>query len=384
MGNPTGASRAGAYVKQQTGYQAFVPAPLPPQPEIHIDSETYTLLSAADRALGRLDGASESVPDADLFVFMYVRKEAALSAQIEGTQASLNDLLAAEADVLEADRPGDLWEISNYVTAMNYGLQRVHELPVSSRLLREIHERLMRGTRGDHLTPGEFRTSQNWLGEAGCTLNTARFVPPPPDKVIESMSQLEHFVHSKSQMPSLIKVGLIHAQFETIHPFLDGNGRLGRLLITLLLAEKDILRRPLLYLSNYLKAHRTEYYERLQSIRDQGDWEGWIKFFLRGVAAVSNDAVEVLRAIVAMREQHRGIIMFELGRSSRTGLTILEALYRRPYVTVRDAAMIAGVSFANANRIVGELERVGLLEEMTGQVRNRVYRYRAYLDALSG
>jgi len=383
MDDPTGGSRAGAYVTQQTGYRAFIPAPLPPQPELHIDHKTYTLLSAADRALGRLDGACESVPNADLFVLMYVRKEAALSAQIEGTQASLNDLLAAEADVLEAERPGDLWEISNYVTAMNYGLKRVHELPVSSRLLREIHERLMRGTRGDHLTPGEFRTSQNWLGDAGSTLRTAGFVPPPPDQVAESMSQLERFAHGDSQIPPLIKVGLIHAQFETIHPFLDGNGRLGRLLITLLLAEKDILRRPLLYLSNYLKAHRAEYYERLQAIRDEGDWEGWIKFFLTGVAAVSNDAVEVLRAIVTMREQHRGMIMSELGRSSRTGLAILEALYRTPYLTVGGAARIAGVSFANANRIVGELERMGLLEEMTGRARNRVYRYRAYLDALS-
>ncbi len=259
--------RAGRYLAQPTGYRAFHPAALPPQPPVRLTGDLQPLLSAADRALGRLDGSIQTLPNPDLFVFMYVRKEAVLSSQIEGTQSSLQDLLAAEAHILAPDRPRDVDEVVNYVAAMNHGLDRLGEFPVSIRLIREIHERLLRGVRGARLTPGELRRSQNWIGPAGCTLNEASFVPPPPHEVPAALGALETFLHSDSDLPPLVQIGLAHAQFETIHPFLDGNGRVGRLLITFLLCQREILLKPVLYLSHFFKQHRTEYYERLQSVR---------------------------------------------------------------------------------------------------------------------
>lgn len=251
---PANASRAGKYVQQRTGYRAFIPSPLPPFPATQIDGRLQVLLSQADRALGRLDGSIQTLPHPDLFVFMYVRKEAVLSSQIEGTQSSLQDVLAAEAKVLSPDRPQDVDEVVNYVRAMNYGLQRLERLPVSIRLIREIHAELLAGVRGSHLTPGHIRTSQNWIGPSGCTLNEATFVPPPPHEVAAHLSNLEQFLHSDSGLPLLVKIGLAHAQFETIHPFLDGNGRVGRLLITFLLCEQRVLEKPVLYLSYLLQA----------------------------------------------------------------------------------------------------------------------------------
>ena len=305
--------RAGTYQNQPTGYRAFIPAPLPPDPPIAVDDELQTLLSAADRALGRLDGSVQTLPDSDLFVLMYVRKEAVLSSQIEGTQSSLNDLLRAEARIYDPDRPADVQEVSNYVAALNYGLERLDDLPISVRLIREIHERLLRGVRGAHLQPGELRKSQNWIGPAGATLSEATFVPPPPHEVPQALSDLEHFMHAKDSMPALIRIGLTHAQFETIHPFLDGNGRVGRLLITFLLCEQGTLLSPVLYLSHYFKANRAEYYEHLQNIRKDGGWEAWLKFFLRGVADVSREATDTARAIVSLRERDRDKIINELG-----------------------------------------------------------------------
>jgi Fic family protein len=243
-------------------------------------------LSRADRALGRLDGATETLPNPDLFVFMYVRKEAVLSSQIEGTQASLLDVLEVEAQ-LTTYNPFDVEEVINYVGAMNHGLTRLATLPVSLRLIREVHARLLAGVRGSQSNPGEFRRVQNHIGPPGCSLEQARFVPPPPNQLHECLADLERFIHAEDEIPVLIRVGLIHAQFETIHPFLDGNGRVGRLLITLLLCDREILRRPLLYISYYFKRNRTEYYDRLQRVRDYRDWEGWITFFLRGVFEVA-------------------------------------------------------------------------------------------------
>lgn len=372
-------TRAGRYVAQPTGYRAFVPSPLPPTPPILFDDEMLELLSRADRALGRLDGSTDALPNPDLFVMMYVRKEAVLSSQIEGTQASLADVLERESEVFEPDAPSDVAEVINYVTAMNYGLNRLAELPMSLRLLREIHGKLMDGTRGQESDPGEFRRSQNWIGPQGCDLNTARFVPPAPDDMKTSLGELEQFLHSERPMPLLIKVGLAHAQLETIHPFLDGNGRVGRLLITFLLCEREVLKRPLLYLSHYFKQNRLEYYDRLQAIRDSGEWEGWLKFFLRGVADVANEATQVARRIVELRESQRAVIQSNLGRMTGDGLRLLDALYEHPYVSVSFAKQLLGKDFPAASRLVKQFVGVGILTEITGRSRDRVYRHDAYL-----
>src|SRR5262245_3460791 len=286
------ASRAGTYVRQPNGFAAFVPTALPPNPPISFTPELQALLSHADRAVGRLDGSIQTLPNPDLFVLMYVRKEAVLSSQIEGTQSSLQDLLAAEAQVLSSDAPKDVDEVVNYVAAMNHGLARLNELPVSTRLIREIHARLLAGVRGSNLQPGELRRTHNWIGPAGSTLATATFIPPPPDVVPAALSDLETFLHADTALPLLVKIGLAHAQFETIHPFLDGNGRCGRLLVTFLLCEGRALHKPALYLSHYFKHHRQEYYDRLQAVRDRGDWERWLAFFLHGVADVSAQAAD--------------------------------------------------------------------------------------------
>jgi len=373
--------RTGHYVRQPQGYAAFIPRGLPPSPPIRYDSELLTLLSKADRALGRLDGATELLPNPDLFVFMYVRKEAVLSSQIEGTQASLLDVLEFEAQALEPGRPQDVAEVVNYIEAMNYGLERLKELPLSLRLLREIHARLLAGVRGGERNPGEFRQTQNWIGAPGISnLATAEFVPPPPDEMYAALDNLEKFFYNASPMPVLIKVGLIHSQFETIHPFLDGNGRMGRLLITFLLCKEGILRRPLLYLSYYFKRHRSEYYARLQATRDRGDLEGWLKFFLAGVYEVAQEATAKAREIVSLREGHRNLIATSFGRSASKALRLLEELYFRPIISVQTAVGITGLAYGNANHLVKQFIRAGLLKEMTGRKRHRRFMYKPYLD----
>jgi Fic family protein len=374
------AGRAGRYEAQSTGYRAFLPAPLPPQPPVQISGEMQALLSEADLALGRLDGSIQILPNPDLFVFMYVRKEAVLSSQIEGTQSSLQDLLAAEASILSLDRPQDVAEVVNYVAAMNLGMARLEELPVSVRLIREIHERLMRRVRSSNLTPGELRTTQNWIGPRGCTISDAIFVPPPPHAVLDTLGQLEGFLHSDDPLPLLVRIGLAHAQFETIHPFLDGNGRVGRLLITFLLCEKKVLQKPVLYLSYYFKIHRQEYYERLQATRDKGDWEGWIAFFLKGVTEVSNQAAETTRRILALREQHRTAIADHLGRAAGNGHRVLEHLYRKPVVSVNEVRELIGTTYPAANQLVDRMAQLGILREITGQSRNRQFQYAPYIS----
>lgn len=372
--------RAGHYRQQPTGYRAFVPAPLPPDPSVRMDGPLQVLLSRADRALGRLDGSVQTLPNPDLFVFMYVRKEAVLSSQIEGTQSSLQDLLAAEADLFgSSTRPNDVDEVVNYVEAMNHGLRRLAELPVSVRLIREIHERLLRGVRGSRLTPGEPRRSQNWIGPVGCGLADATFVPPPPEEVPEALGQLEKFLHEQDELPTVIKIGLAHAQFETIHPFLDGNGRVGRLLITFLLTERGLLGKPVLYLSHFFKRHRPEYYDRLQAIRDRGDWEGWLAFFLQGVTEVSDEATETARRILALRELHRAQITDKLGRAAGNGHKVLESLFDRPIVAVADIRQVTGTTYAAANTLAARLTELGILAEITGYARNRRFRYEPYV-----
>ncbi|HEX2195375.1 MAG TPA: Fic family protein [Actinomycetota bacterium] len=337
------------------------------------------LLSRADRALGRLDGSTSTLPNPDLFVSMYVRREAALSSQIEGTQASLIDLLEYESEAAEPERPVDVEEVVNYVAAMNLGLELLRELPVSLRLVRRIHERLMTGVRGSNRSPGSFRRTQNWIGPPGCTLKTATYVPPPVDEMKAALASWERFLHDDRPMPPLIKVGLAHSQFETIHPFLDGNGRIGRLLITFLLVEQGILSRPLLYLSFFFKQHRDVYYERLQAVRDDDAWEEWLEFFLTGVAEVADEATENAHKIVAMREEHRATITEHLGRGAGRALMLLEQLYFRPIVNVTAVMRMTGLSSPRANALVLELEDVGILRETSGRRRNRIFAYDPYV-----
>jgi len=367
--------RAGQYVKQPTGYSAFIPSPLPPEPPIRMDEELVRLLSDADRALGRLDGVASVLPNPNLFVAMYVRQEAVLSSQIEGTRSTLEDVLQFEADAKGNTVPKDVEEVVNCIRSMNYGLERLKELPLSLRLIREIHAQLLKGVRGGQRSPGEFRTSQNWVGPGNCTLTTATFVPPPVYEMGQSLDNLEKFLHDTS-LPVLIHCGLAHAQFETIHPFLDGNGRVGRLLITFLLCQRGVLRQPLLYLSHYLKRHRAEYYDRLMAIRSEGEWEGWLKFFLRGVQEVSRQATDTSRAIIELRELHRQILS-----GNALGIRLLEYLFEQPIVTVRMVEKRLECSFATANKLVGNLERLGLLKEVSPRkFRNRSYRYNPYLS----
>jgi Fic family protein len=371
--------RAGNYTKQPSGYRAFIPAPLPPNPPVEMDSELTKLLSQADRVLGRLDGIGSVLPNPDLFVAMYVRQEAVLSSQIEGTQSTLEDILRFEVDEKSNDLPKDVEEVVNYVGAMNYGIKRLNELPLSLRLIREIHARLMEGVRGQNRTPGEFRKTQNWIGPAGADLNSATFVPPPVPEMKEALDKFEKFLHDES-LPALILTGLAHAQFETIHPFLDGNGRVGRLLITLLLCQKGVLHRPLLYLSHYLKAHRAEYYDRLMAIRNDGNWEGWMTFFLRGVAEVSEEAIDTSRQIFALREQHTEVVNRSLGTSAASGLRLLDYLYQQPIINVRLVEKRLQSSFVTANKLVEQFVKLDILNETTGGQRNRRYSYLPYLE----
>ena len=376
--------RAGRYIQQPSGYKAFIPKNLPPQePPIQLNSELQSKLSAADRALGRLDGSIQTLPDPDLFVFMYVRKEAVLSSQIEGTQSSLNDVLKAEAKMLTSDTPKDVYEVSNYITAMNHGLTSLKDLPVSVRLIKEIHEKLLSDVRGAELEPGELRRSQKWIGSQGCSLNEALFIPPPPHEMELALSALELFIHSESDLPLLLKIGLIHAQFETIHPFLDGNGRVGRLLITFLLCEKEVLIKPVLYISHYFKKNRQKYYDLLQRVRDSGDWESWLSFFLEGVSEVSNEATETSRNIVSLRENDRAIIQSKFGRTAANGLNVLEQMYSSPFVSVPDIAKYLDISYTAANQLMDRFLTNDILEEVTGQTRNRVFRYSRYIGLFS-
>ena len=375
--------RAGEYVLQPTGYRAFIPTALPPNPPLEMDDEMQALLSRADRALGRLDGSIQTLPNPDLFVFMYVRKEAVLSSQIEGTQASINDILEVEAKIFNPHHPRDVDEVLNYITAMNYGLERLDKLPLSIRLIREIHEHLMRNVRGAEMRPGELRTSQNWIGPQGSTLSDATFVPPPPNILPQALGDLERFLHDESPMPALVKVGLAHAQFETIHPFLDGNGRIGRLLVSFFLCEQKILLRPALYISHYFRRHRERYYTLLQATRDGGDWEAWLKFFLDGIAEVSLEATETARKIVDLREEHRSLITQQFGRVAGNGIKVLESLFRFPIIQVKDVTSLLGVSFPSATSLIQRFVDHELLAEVTGKARNRRFRYGQYINLFS-
>jgi Fic family protein len=370
-------TRSGRFVPQGESYAAFVPKPLPPSPPLQLEAELLGLLEQAGTELGRLDGIARVIPDPDFFVSMYVRREAVLSSQIEGTQSTLEDLLEREIGAGADDHRSDVLDIVNYVQAMNFGLERLQTLPVSLRLIREIHRELLKDGRGSHAAPGEFRKTQNWIGPDGARIEQATFVPPPVPEMEEALGELESFLNEEGRYSTLIEVGLAHAQFETIHPFLDGNGRVGRLLNTFLLVQRGVLRRPLLYLSYYFKLHRTEYYDRLMAIRLKGDWEGWLRFFLQGVVQTAREATATAGSIFELRENHRAqIIESGLGDNA---LRLLSELFRRPLVTVNLAARILGTAYPTASRLVLGLEEMGILEEITGRKRSRIYRYEPYV-----
>lgn len=376
--------RAGHYVSSTVAGEtclAFIPSPLPPDPPLSLTADDFDLMEKANRALGRLDGLATLLPDTSLFIYFYVRKEAVLSSQIEGTQSSIADLLLYES----AEAPGvpldDVEEVSSYVAAMNHGLRRLHEgFPLSLRLLREIHEILLSNGRGSARSPGEFRRSQNWIG--GTRPGNARFVPPPPEKVVECMGELEKFLHDQpGRTPVLIKAALAHVQFETIHPFLDGNGRLGRLLITLLLIAEGALREPILYLSLYFKMNRDEYYDQLQRVRTEGDWESWLRFFLKGVLETSEQAVVTARAILSLFAADQDKIA-ALKRPAASALRLHQYLQTRPMTTIQAAATSLKLSVPTVTTALSNLTTLGIVQEMTGKQRNRLFLYSAYLEIL--
>ena len=372
---PVPSDRAGQYVRQVAGYRAFIPANLPPNPPLALDGSLVLALSRADRAVGRLDGLSRTLPNPELFVAMYVRREAVLSSQIEGTQSTLDDVLAYQLARRTLGLPGDVEEVIHYVRAMEYGLDRLQTLPLSLRLIREIHGQLLASGRGAERMPGEFRTSQNWIGSAGGLLRDASFVPPPPHEMGQALDNFERFLHSEHGLPPLIESALAHAQFETIHPFLDGNGRVGRLLVTFLLVHRGVLSRPLLYLSYYLKRHRAGYYDRLTAIRVDGEWEAWLRFFLEGVAETAEEATTTAGAIITLRETHTR----DAQRLGANGLRLLDILYSQPLINVKLVVDRLGVSAPTAGKLIDSFEEIGILAETTGFRRNRVFRYLPYL-----
>ncbi|PRD43182.1 cell filamentation protein Fic [Phyllobacterium phragmitis] len=359
---------------------AFVPPPLPPKPQIDVLG-LLDRLSLAERALGRLDGITMLLPRQELFLYMYVRKEAVLSSQIEGTQSTLTDLLRFETEAQAGEPIDDIREVSNYVDAMMYGLERLEELPLSLRLIREMHARLLQSGRGGTKSPGEFRRTQNWIG--GSRPGNALYVPPPVTELDACLDALERFMHEDtSRLPALIKAGLLHVQFETIHPFLDGNGRIGRLLVTLYLCVNGVLRKPLLYLSLYLKTHRADYYRLLQEVRENGNWEAWLDFFLAGVAETANQAFEAATRIVDLFKEDRERITTESDRGG-SALRIHDLFQQNPFLSSNQLVRQTGLSAPTVNAALADLEKMGILEEITGRKRGRVFSYRRYLAILS-
>ena len=358
------------------GHRAFVPAP--PPPPLSWDEGLTVSLSAADRAIGRLAGEGRRLPNPDLLIHPFVRKEAVLSSRIEGTQATLGELLAAEAGAAVDRSPDDLHEVGNYVTALEYGLERLETLPVSLRLVRELHDHLMRGVRGDVATPGEFRRSQNWIGPPGCTLNDATYVPPPPAELMACLDAWEGFLHDES-LPPLVHAAIAHAHFEAIHPFLDGNGRVGRLLITLLLVARDVLPSPLLYLSAYFEGTRDAYYAHLLAMTERGEWEEWLRYFLRGVVLQSEDAVQ---RIERLDDLLAGWKQELTGLRSRLPERALDLFAENPFWTVGGVAERLEVAFTTAQRGIDRLEGAGIVTRMGEGHRNRVYCAEAILAVL--
>lgn len=375
-------SRAGRWEKRPgpEPYYCFLPAPLPPHPSIQYDEELQALTEKASLALGRLDSITTHLPNPELLLYTYIRKEAVLSSQIEGTQSSLSDLLLFENKETPGVPVEDVKEVLNYVAALEHGVKRLRELPISLRLIKEIHAILLKGGRGGNKEPGEFRRSQNWIG--GSRPGNAKFVPPPPQEVIPSLGALEKFIHGEpAQTPTLIKAGLVHAQFESIHPFLDGNGRLGRLLIPFIMIAEGVLSSPLLYLSLYFKVQRTEYYEALQRVRTNGDWEGWLAFYLDGIAEVANQASDTATKLVGIFKEH-GAAIETLGRARFTALKVHDLFKKRCILSLPVISKELDVSFPTANKTLGKLQQLGFVKEITGKQRHRVFSYEPFLKML--
>lgn len=377
--------KTGTYISTTVGAEtarAFVPDPLPPKPPVELSGPVQQRLEQALLALGRLDSVTTLLPDTSLFLYMYVRKEAVLSSQIEGTQSSLSDLLLFELEEAPGVPLDDVTEVSNYVAAMEHGLRRLREgFPLSNRLIREIHEILLSSGRGSSKDPGNFRRSQNWVG--GTRPGNAPYVPPPPQAVDDCMSDLERFLHADERsLPILVRAGLAHVQFETIHPFLDGNGRVGRLLITFLLCHSGVLREPLLYLSLYFKQNRDEYYRLFNQVRVDGDWEAWLGFFLEGVWQTADGAVSTAQRLVALYDEDRRRIQ-QQGRVAGSLLRVHEVLKRRPVTSLQQVRRESGLSFPTASSGMERLAQMGVAREMTGRERNRLFAYDRYLAILN-
>jgi len=371
-------SPSGKLIRATGGYRAFVPNPLPPR--LDWDDDLVSILSKADIALGTLSGLGETLSNPHLLIYPFIRREAVLSSRIEGTQSSLSDLLLFEATRVE--KQGDVKEVQNYVRAMEYGLNRLNELPLSLRFIRELHGVLMEGVRGEHATPGEFRQSQNWIGSPGATLDEATFVPPPVPEMQKCLNQMEKFLHAETRLPPLVEAALVHYQFEAIHPFLDGNGRIGRLLVTLLLCQRNVLTKPLLYLSAFFEQHRPEYYELLLKVSSTGAWRKWIEFFLQAVVEQSADAVTRSRRLQELLRSYT-----QLARDKHmppTAGQLVELILMKPVINARTAQEFLKVTYPAAQKAISSLEEAGILTEITGRKRDKAYAANEILKVLDG
>jgi Fic family protein len=373
--------RAGYWKTNLSGemaYQSFVPSPLPPTPPIEISEDILEQLIKANSQLAILESVATRIPDVDLFVSMYVRKEALMSSQIEGTQATLEDVLDP---LIEDNTNRNVADVVNYIKATEYAIRRLHELPLCNRLLKETHAILMEGVRGQEKNPGEFRCSQNWIGGKGSTLRNAKYIPPSPDDMTEAMSDLEKYINADDRLDGLIRAALIHYQFETIHPFLDGNGRIGRLLITLFLMEKKILTTPALYISYFLKKNRVEYYDRMTEVRSKGNYEQWVKFFLQAIAESAKDAIAAIDELTALHDKNVDLVA-GMGRASKNAMIVFRYLEANPIIEIGKTAEALGITFGTASNVVERLSSAGILEQTTTGRRNRTFAYKDYLAIL--
>lgn len=374
-------NRAGTYKNNLSGemaYQSFVPSALSPNPTIELNNDIIEILVNANKQLALLEGIATRIPNMDLFISMYVRKEALMSSQIEGTQATLEDVLDP---CLEENTNRPVGDVVNYIKATDFAINKLKELPLCNRLIKEAHEVLLQGIRGQNKSPGEFRHSQNWIGAAGCNLQNARFVPPNVEDMKQAMSDLEKYINEDDGLDVLIRAGLIHYQFETIHPFLDGNGRIGRLLITLFLMEKKVLTTPALYISYFLKKNRIEYYDRMSEVRLKGNYEQWIKFFLEAVYESARDATETIDKLVALHDRNYAAIE-QLGRRAKNAIRVFEYLEANPIIEIQKTCKELGIAFNTMSSIVKDLSSIGVLEQTSTQSRNRTFAYKEYLEVL--
>lgn len=374
-------SRQGKYITQIQGYKAFIPTPLPPEPPLNIDTDLIKKSEQATLSLARLDGLAYLLPNLDLFIAMYVKKEALLSSQIEGTQASLEDLFEYESGG-SVDNINDVQEVVNYIKAMNYGIERLKTFPMSMRLVKELHGILLKGTRGTYKTPGEFKRSQNWIGPANSTLQNAFFIPPSPEESYQAMSDLEKYMHDDSPYSVLINCALLHYQFETIHPFLDGNGRVGRLLITLYLYWKGVIEKPILYASYYFKKNRQEYYDRLMMVRNSGNYEQWVQFFLEGITQASDAAVEDTKKILSLQSTDQELLWVQK-ISSPMAVRLLNRLFYTPIISIKHVEEYFDISYPTAAQLINQFVSAGILKETTGQKRAKRFVYAKYMAILS-